>query len=652
MLFFSYQKAFRVFAALHDDGVTKRKLKTNNKFYALAVSDLIEELYFYIKSKVNYILLVSKIIPIVLAICLMGTCNQAAATASLASEDMIDEIPVTVKGVKLSFTVFRDARIEEQWYYIPDVPRIFERTINGKTEPEFALIRYQFADPDNAQQLLEGGLLQFAASLAVPPEAIPQLIKAIKDKIGKNKSVRLAAMPFKEANVNLYAPSDGKLIAGAPQGAGIAPIFATQKMAFSVSLTRTGSDVYDELVNGNTGIMIVVDFTFNGLTPPAGFKVEVDWDQTYDYYSKHQKFSAAASWKGLVGGAVGIDKQKLRTTLEENKCIKVLVTEGENLSKQEIDKYLEPILNRINQELLKKILPPEKIIPSKITAKSKNMFLSATYTASIKDIKHVKRGKEIIDFNVRQHQVRKTITSGFIGIGRYSDEVKEKLVTIVPEGPWQSAYFVLPAVGDADELGINQVDLQIGLSDNNQIRQSQVVVWTPKDGWKDRLGKPRTVLSFAMMGLEASGFDVKKAQFATKAQITLKGDVIKIEQMMPVFNGESAITTPLAAVDVVTVDGSLLNWSKIDDSSPLAAVNVKLKAGDRTFSGRLKPRRIEGEWLEPAPLFWLVEKGKDQVTANIKFLLKDGRKVDWKDNGKDLLDDLSSLEITLFDQEW
>ena len=198
------------------------------------------------------------------------------AQASLAAEDRIDEIPVEINGVQESFTVIRDGRIPEQWYYMPDRPRVFERTVDGEAKPELALVHYQFQDPDDPQKLLEGGLLLFAASLSLPSEAIPQLEKVIRAKVEDDQPIRLAAIPFKAAQVNLYTPKEGKLIASAPQGEGIAPTFATQKMAFSVPLTRVGSDVYDELVHGNTGMPVSVELTYNGLTPPAGFKVKVD----------------------------------------------------------------------------------------------------------------------------------------------------------------------------------------------------------------------------------------------------------------------------------------------------------------------------------------------------------------------------------------
>jgi hypothetical protein len=154
------------------------------------------------------------------------------------------------------------------------------------------------------------------------------------------------------------------------------------------------------------------------------------------------------------------------------------------------------------------------------------------------------------------------------------------------------------------------------------------------------------------MGLEAAGFDLEKARFESRSQVTVARDVLAIEQSRPVFDGETAIATPLASVEVAAVDASLLSWNKIDPESPLAAINVSLRSGDRKKSGRLRPRRIDGEWMEPEPLYWLVEKGDEPVTAEISFLLRTGDRLPWEFNGSDLLGELASLEITLVDGDW
>ena len=131
--------------------------------------------------------------------------RAAHAQASLAAEDIIDEIPVKLGNVTDRLTVIRDALRAEQRYYAPSQPRLSEKVMsNGQREPEFALVRYQFKDPADPEKLAEGGFLQFAMTLAPPPEAIPQLKAAIaaQTKV-KPETIRLAALPFKTATANL-----------------------------------------------------------------------------------------------------------------------------------------------------------------------------------------------------------------------------------------------------------------------------------------------------------------------------------------------------------------------------------------------------------------------------------------------------------------
>ena len=89
--------------------------------------------------------------------------RAAHAQASLASEDIIDEVVVKIGDESHRFTVIRDAINKDQWYYAPDQPRLSERRMsNGNREPEFTLVRYQFRDPANPEALAEGGFMQFA----------------------------------------------------------------------------------------------------------------------------------------------------------------------------------------------------------------------------------------------------------------------------------------------------------------------------------------------------------------------------------------------------------------------------------------------------------------------------------------------------------
>ena len=75
----------------------------------------------------------------------------------------------------------------------------------------------------------------------------------------KQKQLLLSALPFKSAQVTLYDDS-GKLVAKGTHGAGVAPTYSTQKMAFTVPLTRVGTSVMDALVKGQGGIHMAIEY--------------------------------------------------------------------------------------------------------------------------------------------------------------------------------------------------------------------------------------------------------------------------------------------------------------------------------------------------------------------------------------------------------
>lgn len=591
--------------------------------------------------------------------------KAASAQASLAAEDIIDEVPVTIGNVTERFTVLRDALQRDQWYYVPDQPRLSERVVaNGNREPEFSLVRYQFKDPENPEALTEGGFLQFAITLGLPPEALPQLRAAIATRTSaKPETIRLSALPFKAATASLYIPTSGLLVASEPVGPGIAPTFATQKMAYAIPLSKIGSDVYDTIVNGTTGLAAGIEFTYTGLTPPVGFTITVDWDQAYTFYSKDEKIRAEISVGSFFGGKASIDRNKLLETLKQNKVITIEETDNpENGAK-----YLELILNRINAELLQQMTPPEKVAESsaaeatvaeKIVNKLKgSLFGTASYSVSIKDRKQVKQGRERVTFRSRHLQERKTIAAGFVGIGSYPEDVRKRLVTIVPPGPWKSAFFLLPNVGDAQEIGVSQVDLEIRLKKGDQTKATQVAVWTPAKGWSGigaPAGGPRSLVAFGLMDLYAQDPNLDDVKFETVTQITLKNDVVKVVDTLPV-DDQRAIVTPLSAVKVVRLDTSSLSWSGLAPDSRLVSATVKLRAGERSFTALVKPRLFDAKLAPPATVNWIVPRTASPVVGTISFRLSDGTTVNWARNGQNLAadqEDAADLFIELIDAEW
>lgn len=585
------------------------------------------------------------------------------AQASLAAEDIIDEVPVKIGNVVEKFTVLRDAIQKDQWYYVPDQPRIAERLMSsGQREPEFTLVRFQFKDPANPEALSEGGFLQFSMTLGLPPEALPQLRAAIAQRTGSNaEAIRLAALPFKSAVANLYVPSSGILVASAHVGPGIAPTFATQKMTYAIPLTKIGSDVYDTIANGSTGLAAGIEFTYTGLTPPVGFTVEVDWDQAYTFYSKDEKIRAELSIASYFGAKASVDRNKLVETLKQNKVIRVVEIDNP----EHAAKYLDGVLERINKELLENVKAPTNIAEASTTEatpsqgildKLKGKFFgSGGYSVSIKRRNQVRSGKEVVSFQSRKLQERKTIASGFIGIGSYPEEVRKRLVTVVPPGPWKSAFFMLPNVGDAQEVGIGQVDLELRLKKGELTHATQVAVWKPATGWRG-VGSTdqRSLLVFGLMDLYRQDPNLSNVRFETTTQVTLKNDVLKINDSIPV-NDQHAIVTPLSAVKVIRLDTGSLSWSGLAADSKLVSANVSLKAGDKSFNALIKPRLLDNKLVPPAPINWIVPRNVGSVTATVTFRLSDGSTVSWSGNGQNLASGQESagdLFVELIDAHW
>lgn len=586
------------------------------------------------------------------------------AQASLASEDIIDEVVVKIGDESHRFTVIRDAINKDQWYYAPDQPRLSERRMsNGNREPEFTLVRYQFRDPANPEALAEGGFMQFAITLALPPEAQPQMKAAIAAhaKVAP-ESIRLAALPFKDATVHLYIPKSGLLVASEPVGPGVAPTFATQKMTFAIPLSKIGSDVYDTIANGATGLAAGIEFTYTGLTPPTGFTVEVDWDMAYSLFSKDEKLRADLSVLSYFGAKASVDRNKFVESLKTNKVITITEIEGS----EEASKALQLILSRINQELLAAVTPPqtaadaaavdpklEQNILKKLTGK---IFGSVGYSVAIKDRKVTRKGKEVVRFHSRKLQDRKTLASGFVGIGAYPEEVRKRLVTIVPPGPWKSAYFVLPNVGDAQEIGVSQVDMEIRLRSGNTTHATQVAVWKPATGWRGVGGTStdaRTLIAFGLMDLYAKDPALTDVKFETATQVTLKNDVLRVTDSLPV-DDQRAIVTPLSAVKVVRLDTSSLSFAGLVPDSELVSATVSLKAGDKAFTTLVKPRLLDAKLAPPAMVNWVVPRG-GPVTATVTFRLKDGRTINWSQNGRNLAADAEAagdLFLELLDADW
>lgn len=324
-----------------------------------------------------------------------------SAAQAMPSADPRDVATVTVNGVK--YSVIADHEDPLRWYYLPNMPKLAERN----NEPIFNLLRYQFQG-NNAQELLEGGILTFAVTMelpsnedvikqqiaeslrniakapAAPTDGSPQnafssltrarvALEKLKGRAPEASDINLSALSYREAKIAVYAPGGEGLVGAGGTQDRMAPSFATQAMPFTVTLTSKGTDVYEKLTTGNTGVQVLYDLTYDAMTPLVGFKVDVNWTRISEHTSQNIKNrnSFAANIAGAVNveAAVGVNDNKVADYLTSNDFIKIYSVTGEGFTEEDCKRLLDPIVKSIRDKAFaKKDLYPDQL--EKPTAKA------------------------------------------------------------------------------------------------------------------------------------------------------------------------------------------------------------------------------------------------------------------------------------------
>jgi hypothetical protein len=556
----------------------------------------------------------SKSIRLAMSCCLLTgnfswTSAPADAQASIAQENIIDDVSfqfTDAMGVQQNETVtlVRDAREENQWYYIPSKPDlVLVNTPNG-VRPEFSFVKYDYPDPANPSNILSAGLLQFAARLSLPPEAGPALRAAVIQQLNASNhpvndaTLRVSALPINSAHVSLYG-ADNKLV-GTADGTGIAPTFASQQMAFSMPLTEIGAEVFNGLINSPTGIRTAVEYKYNGLTPPAGFTVKVNYRQAHQYYSQHSQFRARASYYGLFSGSVAVDRQSIRDELLNSGAVSINIIDGTAFDGARLDTYLQPILKRINDEILEVTKPPERIEPAQATTPSTGGFFGGVgYSVAMKDVNEVKDLVETIDFRQQSIVERTTVAGGFIGIGSFPPSVKQELVTQVDaQSAGRRVYLALPDV----PKGISRVDMSINLVSGNQNFGQRSFVWKPDTSWKDVMnGSTADRVGFTLAGALQAGaanpsFKIQKTIHSQVDSVTTNGET-------PAREATQALDLADAISGVRIVPATLVFGTGPED---LRRAEVTVSSSGKTKSYSFYPAVVNQARQQPSEEFFLL----------------------------------------------
>lgn len=597
-----------------------------------------------------------------------GGVHTLSAQVCTGEGDKADVV-VKVGGVDETFTILRDFQNKQQFYYIPNKPRLAMKGPAGKQFPAFQLLKYQTKNP-KTNKLVDGGILQFSVRLAPPAEVIPQMRQQIASIFSvPEKELKLAPLPFTKAEVVMY-DLQGNLMAFDGQQTGVAPAFANNEIPFQLQLTSLSSDQYDALCQKGGGVPVYIIYTFTEVTPPTGLKVTVNWDQTFTHFSSDEKTKTAYGswrwWRGWRGGTSETRHTSLAETLINNKSIKVESIAGKNFTQAEIDRYLDPILARIDKEMVENFKPPEKVEPAAAADVGNPSWGHTNRNFAVKNVTKVKKGSEVFEMTRREMFESKSMYGSLLGIGEFSDEVKKNAITIMPPGNWSYSYFYLPAVGDEAGRAIKTITLNVtpqmidpkNRSEKIQIprTETEMAIWKPDTGWMDgNSGKEIDKILFAMQGitneLEKKKIPLEDCSYAVEMVANMGNERLVFKSESKFLNGGIPVSTPLTQLEPVMVDCDYLTFGR--DKGQLAKVTVSI---DSTFPKKIYNATVSGATdSDKRMLVFLVEKQdedrKNPVKAKITFTLVGGKTVAWKNNGKNLQDLDEGLNITLWDED-
>lgn len=597
-----------------------------------------------------------------------------AQAPSLAGSDQYVVTVDTANG-KETYTVIRDGRIPEQFYYVPIKPTIATEVKNGKTVPVFQLTSYQ--TKDEKDQLIQGGILQMSMVTGVPAATVDKIrSKLFSLKVPAGKVPRLSPLPVKSAELTIYG-LDGLMLDQAPPKSGVAPIFGTQHYPFMLKLKDLGTDIMKALCTRNGGLPVLITYTFQGMTPKVGAEVKVDWDACYEHFSTNTKVALDVA-KNAVSGGLGLDISTLREEFISKGLIEIKTLTDETLDAKQLDEIMKPVLDLITKELFEQIHAPASIPPAEVEKLKEDQakppiaaaaqgisetFMKATgrffkvgvkVDFALKDVKIVKKGTFTYNFSRQAIVDRTTSFGGLLGIGNYSDDIQKNCMVTVPAGRWESAYYILPAVGDPAELGISTLNVSVMLEEKSGDEWRPVAGYKKESAgfnvtgdaiWTDKDRKEITRFLYPLKALyDSDNFKPENYRFNVTTVIKPKtGKTIEVVSSSSIFDGDLPIAPPTDLVDVVTIDGSCLTFG--ENPGEVYKVVGQLKAGRNAWNILLTGEDSIQTFLVPVD-------EKDIHVTSMSFAQKKGMLGKWRDSNKNLRELEPSLWFMLFDGDW
>lgn len=471
------------------------------------------------------------------------------------------------------------------------------------------------------------------------------------DASGAN--IVVTPVPLSDAKVTFYSP-DGDFITSGSKPSGLAPSYMSQKMPYSVTLNRMGVGILDKLVTGPTGLAVVYELSHVAMTAPASFKVSVDFTNTQNVSKFAQNYSSDESWQFLWWGKN--EKHNVRTESLYQSLVSTGVIKEEMVLDPTVigdDAILEIKNNLLTQIYSQVFGKDQSVAPLKIDPKDPDpakaeatnngpraIQVNTSYFNSINE----SRKKFDVDFSFRKRITKKTTFGGFVGIGNWigvldaknkkqgdssnvasaadstemSQGLKNQLqqwgiFAYAEDKGFESISFAPPTLAVPNDWGLGSVDLTIEMlqtMDGKSIpfqvgsQSKWLMKWVPDrqqpvqgvtNGTWVRGNNP--VNSFILpLGAIAQRKDLSTLRLRTQATLTLKGRSFTLPpDEVPVTSGEGRFASPLAALNVVELDTSGIEFKNASDY--LSAV-LSYSGWDNTKQSFSKAEKINLRWVK------------------------------------------------------
>lgn len=187
-------------------------------------------------------------------------------------------------------TVYGDDKSDFTFYLVPQTPRF--RTENGK--PVFKFIKYRELRKEGND--LFGGVCAFDTEFIVDPAKLPAVVAALQQQVNniyqprgqQPPTVVVGPLTYTGGTANLNIGEGGTLVERV-RGAGKPSLYGSNVATFWVELTKAGSTVFEQALQGQGGfVSVVYDLQIWAKLPPVTAR---GWWHASSFYSFVQEIN-------------------------------------------------------------------------------------------------------------------------------------------------------------------------------------------------------------------------------------------------------------------------------------------------------------------------------------------------------------------------